>query len=147
MLIQCPTFKLIYKSSTFYYCSDAICDNSLYQKALEHASYAFFFLLFLGGRRLLGEWGRGEGTEVVLGNTLYFCLTSYINNDISDKLILFSYSKRTRTLQFKLLEFLHNPFLHTLPAEYCLAPDIFLDCHLMRNSTWNQSIRLTLLHV
>lgn len=48
MLIQHPTFKLTYKSSKFYYCSDAICDNSLYQKALEHASYAFFFL---GGGR------------------------------------------------------------------------------------------------
>lgn len=55
--------------------------------------------LLLGYSLSFGGWG--EGAEGVLGTKLYFCLISYINNDISDKLILFSHSKRTLTLLFK----------------------------------------------
>jgi len=86
--------KIIYKWSTFYYCSNEICHSSQYQKALMQAHSAFrLFSLFWGGR--------GGGAEGVLGTKLYFCLILYINNDMSDKLVLFSHSKRTLTLLFK----------------------------------------------
>lgn len=85
--------KIIYKSSTFYYCSNEICHSSLYQKALMEGCFVFrLFSLF---------WGVGEGGEGVLGTKLYFCHISYTDNDITDKLILFSHSKRTLTLLFK----------------------------------------------
>ena len=51
--------------------------------------------------------GQGEGAEGVIGTELSFCLISYISNDSSDKLNLFSHSNcmnithRTLTLLFK----------------------------------------------
>lgn len=55
-----------------------------------------YSLVFLGR----GE-GWGGGAEWVLGNKLFFCFISYINNDISDNLILFSHSEITLTPRFK----------------------------------------------
>lgn len=58
-------------------------------------------LCLLLGYSLFWGGGWGGGAEWVLGNKLFFCFISYINNDIRDNLILFSHSEITPTPLFK----------------------------------------------
>lgn len=86
--IPCLELKVTYKLSTFYYCSDAMCIRS---------PLCMFFMLFVG---------KGKRGKVLLGPTLYFCLTSHINNDVTGQLILFSHCKRALNPNYQNLAFL-----------------------------------------